>query len=179
MNKGKCLKLYILSLLMISSISMFCMDGGDSIAVSQDCYKQYLNRPIRRIRSNIYALLGLHAVARRTSFARRCGIGAPFYIAGVLEYLTYEILGFAKNYKERNKRLLGSFCIYQENRWDNERANLKYVFKDEKQCKKEEKLRREHEKKLRLRLNKCRKQGRSVLHQKKLRSKFFGKGRSR
>lgn len=165
---------YVFSLVFVGfcGAQIFGMDGGDQTAVLKynlhfdDTRLIFPFRAYKPKRSKFHS--ELHSVFCRTNFAKRCGIGAPVYIAAVLEYLTAEILSLAEGCNRRMEIALGGFDIYQKNAWRKHGVHL--------ENRKEEKLRREHEKKLRLRLYKGCKHGKSVSHQKRLRGKFGGKG---
>lgn len=143
------------------------MDGSHAMIVSQDYKHDYHRLLLRFNRVNSDSPIRAYMESR---FARRCGIGSPIYLASVLQYLTQEILLMAR---VQRKMAGGAFCIYNNRAiFQNKPIDLAKYLKNQKLCKK-------YEKKLRQRLDKCRKQGKLVSHQKRLNGKIFGKGRNR
>eukprot|EP01129_Flabellula_baltica_P004262 TRINITY_DN146_c0_g1_i1.p1 TRINITY_DN146_c0_g1~~TRINITY_DN146_c0_g1_i1.p1 ORF type:complete len:152 (+),score=39.91 TRINITY_DN146_c0_g1_i1:69-524(+) len=60
----------------------------------------------RSLRAGLTFPVGrLHRHLKQGQFAKRIGIGAPVYLAAVLEYLTAEILELAGNASRDNKRV--------------------------------------------------------------------------
>jgi histone H2A len=76
-----------------------------TMAAGKGGKKPVVNAKSRSSRAGLQFPVGrIHRLLRKGNYAQRIGAGAPVYMAGVLEYLTAEILELAGNAARDNKK---------------------------------------------------------------------------
>lgn len=98
-----CLFLSCHSLFLVDSMSARAKKGSPA---SKKPVPKKGSKSSRSARAGLTFPVGrLHRQLRQSQYSRRVGVGAPVYLAGVLEYLTAEILELAGNAARDNKKV--------------------------------------------------------------------------